>query len=54
MALESVDHRNPTLIRVAEIVDITPSQLKIHFFGWDNKYDYWEECDSPDIHPVGW
>ncbi|KAM9055314.1 lethal(3)malignant brain tumor-like protein 4 isoform 2-T2 [Megaptera novaeangliae] len=26
----------------------------VHFDGWDHKYDYWMDTDSPDIHPVGW
>ncbi|XP_054099955.2 lethal(3)malignant brain tumor-like protein 4 isoform X4 [Callithrix jacchus] len=26
----------------------------VHFDGWDHKYDYWVEADSPDIHPIGW
>lgn len=27
---------------------------QVHFDGWDHKYDYWMDADSPDIHPVGW
>uniref|UniRef100_UPI0016592464 lethal(3)malignant brain tumor-like protein 4 n=1 Tax=Halichoerus grypus TaxID=9711 RepID=UPI0016592464 len=26
----------------------------VHFDGWDHKYDYWMDADSPDIHPIGW
>uniref|UniRef100_A0A2K6GLU4 SAM domain-containing protein n=1 Tax=Propithecus coquereli TaxID=379532 RepID=A0A2K6GLU4_PROCO len=26
----------------------------VHFDGWDHKYDYWVEADSPDLHPVRW
>ncbi|XP_048968861.1 lethal(3)malignant brain tumor-like protein 4 isoform X4 [Canis lupus baileyi] len=28
--------------------------LTVHFDGWDHKYDYWMDADSPDIHPIGW
>nr|KAG5692965.1 hypothetical protein BaRGS_032397 [Batillaria attramentaria] len=28
--------------------------LLIHFDGWTNKYDYWAEPDSPDLHPLGY
>ncbi|XP_049626846.1 lethal(3)malignant brain tumor-like protein 4 [Suncus etruscus] len=54
MKLEVVDKRNPRLIRVATILDVDNQQLKIHFDGWDHKYDYWTYADSPDIHPTGW
>ncbi|XP_036906266.1 lethal(3)malignant brain tumor-like protein 4 [Sturnira hondurensis] len=54
MKLEVVDKRNPRLIRVATIVDVDDQRIKIHFDGWDHKYDYWTDADSPDIHPIGW
>ncbi|EPY79309.1 hypothetical protein CB1_000932015 [Camelus ferus] len=31
-----------------------PSVVHVHFDGWDHKYDYWTDADSPDIHPAGW
>ncbi|XP_053769395.1 lethal(3)malignant brain tumor-like protein 4 [Desmodus rotundus] len=54
MKLEVVDKRNPRLIRVATIVDVDDQRIKVHFDGWDHKYDYWMDADSPDIHPIGW
>ena len=54
MALEVVDKRNTLLVRVAEILQVLDNKVLIHFGGWDNKYDYWEYADSPDLHPVGW
>ncbi|XP_058533013.1 lethal(3)malignant brain tumor-like protein 4 [Ochotona princeps] len=54
MRLEVVDKRNPRLIRVASIIDVDDQRIKVHFDGWDHKYDYWIDADSPDIHPVGW
>ncbi|KAF6088220.1 L3MBTL histone methyl-lysine binding protein 4 [Phyllostomus discolor] len=54
MKLEVVDKRNPRLIRVATIVDVDDQRIKVHFDGWDHKYDYWTDADSPDIHPIGW
>lgn len=54
MALEAVDKRNPTLIRVAEVLNVIDGRVHIHFSGWDNKYDYWEDSDSADLHPIGW
>ncbi|XP_028920308.1 lethal(3)malignant brain tumor-like protein 4 [Ornithorhynchus anatinus] len=54
MKLEVVDRRNPRLIRVATIVDVEDQRIKVHFDGWSQKYDYWIDADSHDIHPVGW
>lgn len=28
--------------------------LKIHFIGWDQSYDQWVDCESPELFPVGW
>ena len=54
MKLESVDKRNPMLIRVATIVDVKDYRMKLHFDGWNDIYDYWVDDDSSDIHPPTW
>uniref|UniRef100_A0A674B5I0 L3MBTL histone methyl-lysine binding protein 3 n=1 Tax=Salmo trutta TaxID=8032 RepID=A0A674B5I0_SALTR len=54
MKLETVDKRNPMLVRVATVVDTEDHRIKIHFDGWTDEYDYWVDTDSPDIHPAGW
>ncbi|XP_043922447.1 lethal(3)malignant brain tumor-like protein 4 isoform X2 [Protopterus annectens] len=54
MKLEVVDKRNPVLIRVSTIVDTDDHRIKVNFDGWSQKYDYWIDVDSSDIHPVGW
>uniref|UniRef100_A0AAZ3QXW4 SAM domain-containing protein n=1 Tax=Oncorhynchus tshawytscha TaxID=74940 RepID=A0AAZ3QXW4_ONCTS len=54
MKLETVDKRNPMLVRVATVVDTEDHRIQIHFDGWTDKYDYWVDTDSPDIHPAGW
>ena len=28
--------------------------LRIHFDGWEDAYDQWVDCQSPDIYPCGW
>lgn len=28
--------------------------LKVHFDGWEDEYDQWLDCESPDMYPVGW
>ncbi|CAB1340258.1 unnamed protein product, partial [Coregonus sp. 'balchen'] len=52
--LETVDKRNPMLVRVATVVDTDDHRIQIHFDGWTDEYDYWVDTDSPDIHPAGW
>lgn len=54
MRLEAKDRMNPNLICVATITDIRDGKLLIHFDGWSNRYDYWCEPDTPDIHPIRW
>lgn len=54
MRLESVDKRVPRYIRVATVAEVKGHQMKIQFDGWVDKYNYWVEDDSMDIHPVGW
>lgn len=54
MTIEVVDLVVPTLIRIAEIIDVRGDELKILYDGFHMTYAYWVEDDSPDIHPVGW
>lgn len=54
MTIEVVDLVNPSIIRVAKIVDVKGDEIKILYDGFNKMYAYWVEDDSPDIHPVGW
>lgn len=54
MRFECVDKRVPQLIRVATVDDVKDHQIRILFDGWPDRYGYWVDDDSPDIHPVGW
>ncbi|XP_075429987.1 lethal(3)malignant brain tumor-like protein 2 isoform X2 [Ascaphus truei] len=54
MKLEAVDLMEPRLICVATIKRVVQRLLRIHFDGWDQEYDQWVDCESPDIYPVGW
>ncbi|XP_070197617.1 MBT domain-containing protein 1-like isoform X1 [Littorina saxatilis] len=54
MKLEAVDLMEPRLICVATVTRIVGRLLRIHFDGWENEYDQWVDCQSPDIYPVGW
>ncbi|XP_022916154.1 lethal(3)malignant brain tumor-like protein 4 isoform X2 [Onthophagus taurus] len=54
MRLECVDKRVPQIIRVATVDDVRDHQIRISFDGWPDRYSYWVDDDSMDIHPVGW
>lgn len=54
MKMEAVDLMEPRLICVATVTRIVGRLLRVHFDGWDNEYDQWVDCQSPDIYPVGW
>ncbi|XP_041359679.1 lethal(3)malignant brain tumor-like protein 3 isoform X2 [Gigantopelta aegis] len=54
MKIEVVDPRNTILVRVATICEVIDYQVRIHFDGWSDIYDYYLDDDSPDMHPPGW
>uniref|UniRef100_G1PVQ8 Mbt domain containing 1 n=1 Tax=Myotis lucifugus TaxID=59463 RepID=G1PVQ8_MYOLU len=54
MKLEAVDLMEPRLICVATVTRIIHLLLRIHFDGWEEEYDQWVDCESPDLYPVGW
>lgn len=54
MKLEAVDLMEPRLICVATVTKVVGRLLHVHFDGWENQYDQWVDCESPDIYPVGW
>uniref|UniRef100_A0A8C7F675 Mbt domain containing 1 n=1 Tax=Oncorhynchus kisutch TaxID=8019 RepID=A0A8C7F675_ONCKI len=54
MKLEAVDLMEPRLVCVATVTRIVYRLLRIHFDGWEDEYDQWVDCESPDLYPVGW
>ncbi|XP_023240089.1 MBT domain-containing protein 1-like isoform X1 [Centruroides sculpturatus] len=54
MYLEAVDLMEPRLICVGAVTKVVGRLLRIHFDGWDETYDQWCDCESPDLFPVGW
>lgn len=54
MAIEIVDKKNPSLLRPAIITMVDEYEIKVLFIGWPEKYAYWVDDDSPDIHPINW
>ncbi|KAK0077711.1 hypothetical protein PV325_003554 [Microctonus aethiopoides] len=54
MRLEAADLMDPRLVCVATISRVIGRLLRVHFDGWEDEYDQWLDCQSPDIYPVGW
>ena len=54
MHVEATDIMDPRLVCVATVARVVGRLLKVHFDGWDDEYDQWLDCCSPDIYPVGW
>ncbi|XP_059479513.1 polycomb protein Sfmbt-like isoform X2 [Neocloeon triangulifer] len=54
MKLECADLMDPRMICVGTISRVVGRLLKIHFDGWEDEYDQWLDCESPDMYPVGW
>ncbi|XP_046610673.1 polycomb protein Sfmbt [Neodiprion virginianus] len=54
MRLEAADLMDPRLVCVATITRVIGRLLRVHFDGWEDEYDQWLDCHSPDIYPVGW
>ncbi|GFR20463.1 MBT domain-containing protein 1 [Trichonephila clavata] len=54
MYLEAVDLMEPRLICVAYVTKVVGRLLRVHFDGWEDDYDQWCDCESPDLFPIGW
>lgn len=54
MKIEAADLMDPRLVCIATLSRVVGRLLKIHFDGWEDEYDQWLDCESPDIYPVGW
>ncbi|XP_054717837.1 MBT domain-containing protein 1-like [Uloborus diversus] len=54
MHLEAVDLMEPRLICVAYVRRVVGRLLRVHFVGWQDEYDQWCDCESPDLFPIGW
>ena len=53
MCLEGQDPVNPTIISVLSVSEVLGHRLRLHFDGYDISHDFWRNCDSEFIYPVG-
>lgn len=54
MLIEAVDLMQSRLVCVATVAKVVGRLLRIHFNGWDESFDQWCDCESPDLFPWGW
>ncbi|RUS84759.1 hypothetical protein EGW08_007501 [Elysia chlorotica] len=54
MRLEGVDPKHQSLFCVLSVAEVQGFRLRLHFDGYSECYDFWVNCDSPFIFPVGW
>ena len=53
MKLEAIDPEKPALICAVSVVDVLGARLRLHFDGYSDAHDFWENADSPTIFPIG-
>ena len=44
----------PHLICVASIAQVADNLIRLHFDGWNENFEQWIDCQSPNIYPIGW
>ncbi|XP_076872700.1 lethal(3)malignant brain tumor-like protein 3 isoform X2 [Brachyhypopomus gauderio] len=54
MRLEGIDPEHPSMYCVLSVAEVCGHRMRLHFDKYSDCYDFWVNCSSPDIHPVGW
>ncbi|XP_065125045.1 lethal(3)malignant brain tumor-like protein 3 isoform X1 [Paramisgurnus dabryanus] len=54
MRLEGIDPEHPSMYCVLSVAEVSGHRIRLHFDKYSDCYDFWVNCNSPDIHPVGW
>ena len=54
MKLEAIDPQTPSMICVVSVVEILGARLRLHFDGYSDTFDVWENVNSENLFPVGW
>merc|ERR1719320_1605252 len=52
--LEGVDPNHQSLICVVSVVEVQGPRLRLHFDGYGDSHDFWENADSENLFPAGW
>ncbi|XP_051500790.1 lethal(3)malignant brain tumor-like protein 3 isoform X2 [Myxocyprinus asiaticus] len=54
MRLEGIDPDHPSMYCILSVAEVSGHRIRLHFDKYSECYDFWVNCNSPDIHPVGW
>ncbi|XP_035385119.1 lethal(3)malignant brain tumor-like protein 3 isoform X1 [Electrophorus electricus] len=54
MRLEGIDPEHPSMYCVLSVAEVCGHRVRLHFDKYSDCYDFWVNCNSSDIHPVGW
>ncbi|XP_056620980.1 lethal(3)malignant brain tumor-like protein 3 isoform X3 [Triplophysa dalaica] len=54
MRMEGIDPEHPSMYCVLSVAEVSGHRIRLHFDKYSECYDFWVNCNSPDIHPVGW
>ncbi|KAK3522678.1 hypothetical protein QTP86_029156 [Hemibagrus guttatus] len=54
MRLEGIDPLHPSMYCALSVAEVSGYRMRLHFDNYSDCYDFWVNCNSPDIHPVGW
>ena len=54
MKLEAIDPQYPSCVCVVTVVEAEGPRLRLHFDGYSDSYDFWENANSENLFPVGW
>ena len=52
--LECVDPSHQSLVCVVSVAEVQGPRLRLHFDGFNECHDFWENADSENMFPVGW
>lgn len=53
MALEAIDPDHPSLLCAVSVSEVQGARIRLHFEGFSQSYDFWENINSRNIFPVG-
>lgn len=54
MKLEGIDPQRPSNYCVLTVAEVLGYRIRLHFDGYLDRHDFWQNADSLNIFPVGW
>lgn len=53
MKLEGIDPMHQSKFCVLSVAEVSGYRVRLHFDGYSECFDFWQDIDSPFIFPVG-